>query len=371
MMDSCELLEESVRLAGSSPENQIALACELHPALLPDVASLVSIGISLSKVELLRLGERIRPSSLSIPQLADALNSGATLHIQNCQAYDEQVGRLARAVSLASGGWPVRANLYVSLPGSPPATVPHFDPSAIVVLQIVGTKRWFVWPKAASTEPSWHAVDLASHDFGREFWSGVDRQSFEITQGQVVKVARGVPHLAVPAGSGYSAHITFMVFKPSAGEFALEVLSSELSSHGEDLECADFRSLANDLSDRLLSAGQVQPNEAASKATSWVALGLTPRASSVLAALEPPSNWHDRAISGQLRALAVGNGFVQCDGLFCDVPATYTSALLALEEKKYSSPRDMIAALAFHIGSDAATEMVRLLVLMGAVALEP
>ena len=172
---------------------------------------------------------------LSRRDVGAALQSGWTVQVPSAQDVDVEINRLCGEIRCGIGGFHVRANIYLSLPGSPPASSPHVDPSPAFVLQLFGSKLWSVWsPIEPDSLPSWIAVEDEQHAPPKLDESR--RTNIELFAGELLHLRRGDPHMAWPGdGPDMCAQVTFMTFPSTLGDVLRTYLSFAEHERGDEI----------------------------------------------------------------------------------------------------------------------------------------
>ncbi len=130
-------------------------------------------------------------------------------------AIDEDVPDIARlSAALAERlGHTVWANAYVTH-GAGGALAPHYDDHDVLVLQVLGAKRWF---SHGTPTPSPITRSPDGVDFGAPQWDGL------VSAGDVLYLPRGEVHHAEVLTSP-SVHLTFGIDTKRGVDFAASIL---------------------------------------------------------------------------------------------------------------------------------------------------
>ncbi|MBA3913538.1 MAG: hypothetical protein H0X25_06725 [Acidobacteriales bacterium] len=175
--------------------------------------------------------ERVAPIAASEFQFV--LERGAALHLPDAHLFCPELEGVCSLLRSCIGGQNVRATLYLSRPGSNPASSPHFDPSPILVWQISGNKLWHIWDRVALTtgaeSPTWHgAVPSQPDSLLAAIADMPPSYSRRHIRGQFLYVRRGDYHVAFPAGDEIVAHVTFMLFPATVAECVNALVNNAL-----------------------------------------------------------------------------------------------------------------------------------------------
>ena len=263
---------ERVGLLGPDPESLLLGAWHLAPKLTFHSAN--------------PSGEP--PSLDSIAGAADFQQRIAAFHARNysvrfpeLRPLSPALDRLARALEVLLHQ-PVTASAFWSR-GGMRAPV-HFDDHDLLVVQLRGSKRWYVATRPSELHNTWKTSPVATLELGAH-------ESFELQPGEIVYLPRGTNH-TVDADSG-SLHVS-IGFTPLTVREAVNAAIDHLS----DLDRGWRTTLGARLAFQLRSGGVVQ---------------LTPpvvrSAAALLAACQTPGfldsalHWRSGRIIATLRAL--------------------------------------------------------------------
>jgi hypothetical protein len=209
--------------------------CASHALRVPDVAIntddlLACINEQARYVKILDVREE-RPAS-SARDLFFSLRSGKTLFLEDAEQRCREVAELTTFVRRRLDHIGVRANVYVSPPGGPPARPVHDDASPALVLQLHGSKRWCVWNRRElpnmAPQADWlmttpeHIVEVPE--------TAQPALDLDLQSGQAIYIRRGDPHIAHTEGDSVSIHLTLMLFVPTARDIAIAVLERILQA---------------------------------------------------------------------------------------------------------------------------------------------
>jgi ribosomal protein L16 Arg81 hydroxylase len=151
----------------------------------------------------------IKPDgSLNLNQLYKAYQEGHTLIINGLQQYWQPLAQACLNVQYFLNH-SVVANCYLSPPNSK-GLMPHYDTHDVFVLQIEGSKQWYLHP---STDPSLDNVPLLGsfQPVIPESRLGNPQLSIQLNPGDLLYVPRGCIHHATTFDD-FSLHVTIGVY---------------------------------------------------------------------------------------------------------------------------------------------------------------
>ncbi len=158
-------------------------------------------------------GDVPAPDNIDSPQAFAALiatyhERGHTVRVPDLLALSPAAARMARALE-AVFMVPVDASLFWSIDRARAKI--HYDDNDIVVVQLAGTKRWFV-----STDPP--GLNNVWKDAAAGATTMPNHRTVDLNPGDLIYVPRGTPHSV--ESSGTCLHITF-TFTPVSHRAAL------------------------------------------------------------------------------------------------------------------------------------------------------
>ena len=287
-------------LLGASPENALLGAWQLAPKLTFHSAN--------------ALGPA--PSLEGVRDAADFQARIETFHARNysvrfpeLRPLSSALERVARALELVLQN-PVTASAFWSR-GGMRAPV-HYDDHDLLVVQLKGTKRWYLSSKPSELNNTWKIIPKGAPDLG-------PHQSVDVRPGDLMYLPRGTLH-SVDSDSE-SLHVS-IGFTPLTVREALIAAVDHLS----DLDPQLRATLAGQLAFRLTGAGaeRLAPpilNGAAGllqmcRTPGFLASALQWRAARAVAALEPLPQRSPGA------PLQLDSELVHADGAFCHLTAS-------------------------------------------------
>jgi hypothetical protein len=145
---------------------------------------------------------------VDLPGLFHAFDRGATLVVSRFHELHPALMRFCRGLEqvFLHG---VQANIYLTPPGAQGFRA-HYDVHDVLVLQVVGEKRWRIWPGQPVPQPTW-----------RTPWPGGiepegEAETLTLRPGDSLYVPRGVMHdAAAQDGDEPSLHVTVGLLDPS------------------------------------------------------------------------------------------------------------------------------------------------------------
>lgn len=154
-------------------------------------AALASVDIY-ADGHLKRLADMQRKSGFSALDVATrCFREGQTVRLRDADRYDRALSDLIVAVERVFVG-ATRANIYLTPPRSD-GFPPHFDITDVFVVQLVGAKRWKIFPDYTNRID----LPLPSTDWDPERYTPSDDfTAFEFTPGDVLYLPRGTMHSA-------------------------------------------------------------------------------------------------------------------------------------------------------------------------------
>lgn len=176
--------------------------------------------------------------------------NGATLVLNNLEAHSDCARRLTEEVRHFTG-FPARSNAYVSFGGSG-SFGSHWDTHDVVVLQLVGRKRWRVGPP---TFP----LPLPGQTSRRSGHAAPQLSALDVSldAGDVLYLPRGWWHEVTPLPEP-SLHLSVGIYVPSVFDalnwLCKRVLPLELAARRSALDEAGTASDLSELVDALQSA---------------------------------------------------------------------------------------------------------------------
>lgn len=150
----------------------------------------------------------IKPDrSLNLNQLYKAYNEGHTIIINGLQQYWQPIAQVCLNVQYFLNH-SVVANCYLSPPNSK-GLMPHYDTHDVFVLQIEGSKQWYLHP----TDSSINTVPLLGsfQPVIPEARLGDPQLSIQLNPGDLLYVPRGCIHHAATLDD-FSLHVTLGVY---------------------------------------------------------------------------------------------------------------------------------------------------------------
>jgi hypothetical protein len=145
---------------------------------------------------------------VDLPSLFHAFDGGATLVVSQFHELHPPLARFCRGLEQAFLH-AVQANIYLTPPGAQGFRA-HYDTHDVLVLQVVGEKRWRIWPGQPFPRPT-----------RRTPWSGNlapegEPETLTLRAGETLYVTRGVLHdAAAQDGEAPSLHVTVGLLEPS------------------------------------------------------------------------------------------------------------------------------------------------------------
>uniref|UniRef100_A0ACD5UUN4 Uncharacterized protein n=1 Tax=Avena sativa TaxID=4498 RepID=A0ACD5UUN4_AVESA len=146
----------------------------------------------------------------------DAFKNGFSIALRGMEFRSEKVAAIASALADLFGQPSAGANIYFSPPGSQ-GLARHYDDHCVLVWQLLGLKKWKIWPITRSILPRlyepFHSLDDLVDDNGGRVEV--------LHEGDIMYVPRGCVHEAhtdvddgeseVNASTNYSLHLTLAI----------------------------------------------------------------------------------------------------------------------------------------------------------------
>jgi len=163
-----------------------------------------------------------RAKTLDAGALSSLLNQGATIVIDFIDSILPTIGRIADAVAdeLPARVW---VNLYATW-GTESGLKLHSDSHDVIILQIAGEKHWTVYGPTRINPNEDDVFEAPGADV-KPTWAGV------LSDGDVLYIPRGWPHVAIPAGQP-SLHLTISLDQPTGSQY-FRWLADELDKNSE------------------------------------------------------------------------------------------------------------------------------------------
>lgn len=185
------------------------------------------------------------------------LREGATMVLDFAESLSPSIASVSAALQVWFGG-PVTCNIYCSWQAHP-GFGSHFDATDVIVMQIVGTKKWRVYKGRFE-----HPVEAPGYEttgFPQDYHEqqkGAELMAPELKPGDLLYLPRGQYHDAL-ASSEASLHLTFGVTQATGHDVLMQLTDTfiddplfrkPLPSFGdEDAHAAHIRALADRMRD--------------------------------------------------------------------------------------------------------------------------
>jgi hypothetical protein len=178
----------------------------------PQRVSLVKNGNALPLQEFIRpVVDGASISKLDISRLTRQLQRGATLIVHSVEDLVQSIDLPLRALRRHLACPWAFANLYATW-GLDRGFDVHRDPHDTCILQIAGSKEWFL------LKPEADPAALKGYGDTGLLSSPLFDQSVTLEPGSLLYIRKSVPHVALPR-SPKSVHITFGLWRPTLGNF--------------------------------------------------------------------------------------------------------------------------------------------------------
>ncbi|KAL9150979.1 hypothetical protein ABFS82_11G023800 [Erythranthe guttata] len=143
----------------------------------------------------------------------EAFNEGYSIALRGLEFRYQSIAAIADGLASLFGQPSAGVNMYLT-PANSQGLARHSDDHCVFVCQIIGVKRWKVFPRPDFQLPrlyepcdSWHDLENKSRKS-----DGGECQEFLLEEGDVLYIPRGSPHEAVTdVNAGFSLHLTLAV----------------------------------------------------------------------------------------------------------------------------------------------------------------
>uniref|UniRef100_A0A1D1ZFU6 Bifunctional lysine-specific demethylase and histidyl-hydroxylase n=1 Tax=Anthurium amnicola TaxID=1678845 RepID=A0A1D1ZFU6_9ARAE len=150
-----------------------------------------------------------------IQNCKEAVQDGFTIALRGMEFRSKKIAGLSDGLAALFGQPLVGANVYLTPPNSQGLSR-HYDDHCVFVCQLLGMKRWVVFPRSAPLLPRlYEPLDsLSPLEFAAKFSEG---REFFLREGDILYIPRGCPHEAYTTvneresqveGSSFSLHLT-------------------------------------------------------------------------------------------------------------------------------------------------------------------
>jgi ribosomal protein L16 Arg81 hydroxylase len=185
------------------------------------------------------------------------LREGATIVLDFAESLSPSIASVAAALQVWFGG-PVTCNIYCSWRAHP-GFGSHFDATDVIVMQIVGTKKWRIYEGrfAYPVEAPGYETTSFPQDY-HEQHKGAELMAPALTPGDLLYLPRGQYHDAL-ASSEASLHLTFGVTQATGHDVLMQLTDTFIddplfrkplpSFDDEDAHAAHLRMLADRMRD--------------------------------------------------------------------------------------------------------------------------
>ena len=181
-----------------------------------------SFGLRGKDIRLVQLDREIKGSDYSWRdglvdplRVARLFTEGATVVFGALQDRHEPLRRLCADLARESGGR-TQTNIYLTPPGSQ-GFMPHWDTHDVFVLQVTGTKRWYMYGGGPPNPLPHQKFDPEQHEHGEV------ESEFTLSAGETLYIPRGLMH-AAEATDEVSMHITLGLMSYSWADLLADCL---------------------------------------------------------------------------------------------------------------------------------------------------
>jgi len=154
---------------------------------------------------------------LDVAKVYELFREGATITLAYLDTVLPSLARLCRGLE-GEFSCPFQANVYLTPPVAQGAK-PHYDTHDVFVLQVLGSKKWFLYGTPVEAPLPGQDFDSTQHPLG-----DLTRE-FELHAGDVAYVPRGLMHEAQSTDE-VSLHVTVGILRYSWADLLLEYVAA-------------------------------------------------------------------------------------------------------------------------------------------------
>ncbi|MQL75391.1 hypothetical protein Taro_007787 [Colocasia esculenta] len=148
-----------------------------------------------------------------IQKCKEAVQSGYTIALRGLEFRSKKIAALSDGLAALFGQPSVGANVYLT-PADSQGLSRHYDDHCVFVCQLLGTKRWIVFPQSADSAPLLPRLYESRHsssclELAGNFSEG---KEFFLHEGDILYIPRGCPHEAYTTTSGTESQINQSTF---------------------------------------------------------------------------------------------------------------------------------------------------------------
>ncbi|KAK6151435.1 hypothetical protein DH2020_014070 [Rehmannia glutinosa] len=141
----------------------------------------------------------------------EAFKEGYSIALRGIEFRDQTISAIAEGLAYLFGQPSAGVNMYLT-PSNSQGLARHSDDHCVFVCQLIGAKRWTVFPRPDFQLPRLYEPCDNSRDLEDKSRKFDGCQQFVLKEGDVLYVPRGFPHEAITdADEGFSLHLTLAV----------------------------------------------------------------------------------------------------------------------------------------------------------------
>lgn len=163
----------------------------------------------------------VSPHILSINDILEceeAFKKGYSIALRGMEFRCQTIAVIADELASLFGQPSAGVNMYLTPSGSQ-GLARHSDDHCVFVCQLIGVKRWKVYPRSDSKLPRLYEPCYSLHDLEDESRKGCAHQQIVLKEGDVLYIPRGSPHEAMtdvddddnPNTPKFSLHMTLAI----------------------------------------------------------------------------------------------------------------------------------------------------------------
>ncbi|XP_041999483.1 uncharacterized protein LOC121748957 isoform X2 [Salvia splendens] len=152
-----------------------------------------------------------------ILECEEAFKKGYSIALRGMEFRCQTISVIADELASLFGQPSAGVNMYLT-PSDSQGLARHSDDHCVFVCQLIGTKRWKVYPRPDSKLPRLYGPCYSLHGLEDEGHAGHEHQQFVLKEGDILYIPRGFPHEAITdvdddnvATVKFSLHMTLAI----------------------------------------------------------------------------------------------------------------------------------------------------------------
>ncbi|KAG6410553.1 hypothetical protein SASPL_128614 [Salvia splendens] len=152
-----------------------------------------------------------------ILECEEAFKKGYSIALRGMEFRCQTISVIADELASLFGQPSAGVNMYLT-PSDSQGLARHSDDHCVFVCQLIGTKRWKVYPRPDSKLPRLYEPCYSLHGLEDEGHEGHEHQQFVLKEGDILYIPRGFPHEAITdvdddnvATVKFSLHMTLAI----------------------------------------------------------------------------------------------------------------------------------------------------------------